>query len=126
MTDARVALTGLNVLLVEDDYFVMKRLRDALGAAGATVLGPASGLPKALALARGAERIDAAVLDVNLHGENVFPVADALAARGVPFVFATGYDESTIPARHAEVELHQKPVDPDAIVRSLFARHPGS
>lgn len=120
MTGPLAALAGRTILLAEDDYFAMKRLRRAFEDLGATVLGPAANVPDALALAQGAERIDAAVLDVNLHGETIFPVADALLARGVPFVFATGYDASAIPARHAGVALHHKPVDPAQIARALL------
>jgi ActR/RegA family two-component response regulator len=119
VTDPLAALAGRVLLLAEDDYFAMKRLRAAFEAAGAVVAGPAANIPAALALAR-AERLDAAVLDVNLHGEMIFPVADLLGARGVPFVFATGYDAEVIPARHADVPLLQKPVAPDAVAEALF------
>jgi CheY-like chemotaxis protein len=118
------ALAGRTVLLVEDEYFAMKRLRRAFEVAGATVLGPAANVPDALTLVHEGRAIDAAVLDVNLHGEVVFPVADALAERGVPFVFATGYDPDMIPARHAGAPLLRKPVDPAAVARVLFPLHP--
>ncbi len=113
-------LAGRTVLLVEDEYFVMQRLRKALETTGATVLGPAANIAAALSLVHESEVIDAAILDVNLMGDLVFPVADALDERGVPFAFATGYDPDVIPARHAGVPLLRKPVDPDTMARLLF------
>jgi len=114
-------LAGRAILIVEDEYFVMKRLTRALEDAGATVVGPVASVAAALAHARDSTPLDAAVLDVNLFGEMVFPVADALASRGVPYAFATGYDPDVIPARHAGIPLLRKPVDPTAIVSALFA-----
>lgn len=54
--------------------------------------------------------IDGAILDVNLGGEKVFPAADLLTERGIPFVFTTGYDASAIPVKYAEITLCEKPV----------------
>lgn len=117
-------LDGRAVLLVEDEYFVMQRLRKALVATGATVVGPAANVEAALSLVRDSAVIDAAILDVNLLGDLVFPVADALGERGVPFAFATGYDPDVIPPRHAAVPLLRKPVDPDAVAQVLLAPRP--
>ena len=83
------------------------------------MVGPAPDPDEALALLSSNERIDLAVLDINLHGEMVHPVADALAERGVPFVFATGYDHSGVPARHQDAPRWEKPFDPNALVRAL-------
>lgn len=124
MTDSSpgtLSLAGRAILIVEDEYFVMKRLSRVLKDAGATVVGPVASVAAALAHARDGTPLDAAVLDVNLFGEMVFPVADALADRGVPYAFATGYDPDVIPARHARIPLLRKPVDPAAIVAALFA-----
>jgi CheY-like chemotaxis protein len=68
-------------------------------------------VPGALALAE-AEPIDAAILDVNLAGTDVFPVADALRRRGVPFLFASGYGERGLPGAFADSPILQKPYDP--------------
>jgi hypothetical protein len=71
------------------------------------------------------ERIGGAVLDVNLQGELVFPVAEALQPRGMPFVFSTGYDGSTIPARFATVPRHEKPIYPAALIKAKFGQDSG-
>jgi CheY-like chemotaxis protein len=113
-------LDGRAVLLVEDDYFIMKTLRIRFQREGATIVGPASNVPDALALVRSAPRIDAAILDINLQGEMVFPVAEALSERGVPFVFATGYDPAAIPIQFASVPHCGKPVDPSRLTQALF------
>src|SRR5262249_477527 len=89
MTPAQLTHNG--VLVVEDDYLVAMDIVRALERAGAEVIGPAPAVEAALdALEQTAP--DGAILDINLGGEMAFPVADALLARGVPFVFATGYD----------------------------------
>ena len=107
------------VLVVEDDYFIADEMRRALEDGGARVLGPVGDVEDALALIVGAARIDAAVLDVNLHDGTVSPVADALAERGVPFVFTTGYDRAALPERHAAVRRLEKPVAPSAVLREV-------
>lgn len=120
MSSSAASLSGRAVLLVEDDYFIVKDLRRQFEHEGATVLGPASNVPDALELARTSPRIDAAVLDINLQGEMVFPVADALAERGVPFAFATGYDAEAIPPQHGAVPHCNKPVDASTLAEILF------
>ncbi|HZZ33352.1 MAG TPA: HWE histidine kinase domain-containing protein [Phenylobacterium sp.] len=85
-------LRGARVLIVEDAVLLAMELETGLSDAGATVIGPAYELEEALALLD--QPIDAAVLDANLNGHSVSPVAEALAARSVPFVFATGYGET--------------------------------
>lgn len=112
------ALAGRRVLLVEDEYFIADELARALQAAGAAVLGPVPSVEAALGLLE-REATDAAVLDVNLGGDIAVPVADALAARGVPFLFTTGYDEAVLPERHAAVRRLEKPVEMSRIVREL-------
>lgn len=110
MTDQpEAALASRRILLAEDDYFVMEDLRFGLRRLGATVVGPAPSVADALALVAGGG-IDAAVLDVNLRGEHVYPVADALAARGIPFLFATGYSDDMIDARYGRAPVCEKPV----------------
>jgi len=69
---------------------------------------------------RHTERLDGAVLDLNLRGEMGFQVADILAERMVPFVFATGYDRAVIPERFAGIARCEKPISVEKVVRALF------
>jgi CheY-like chemotaxis protein len=113
-------LAGRFVLVVEDEYFVADEMRRAFEKAGAKVLGPVAQVEHALRLIAAADRIDAAVLDIRLFDGDVYPVADALQARGVPFVFATGYERSAIPERYANVRVLQKPVAPETVITGIF------
>lgn len=83
-------LQGLRVLIVEDEALIASLIEDFLMDLGCEVIGPAMDMKDAVSLAREAA-IDGATLDVNILGENVYPVADILTARGIPFVFITGY-----------------------------------
>lgn len=112
-------LLGRAVLVVEDQYFLADDLRRALTELGAEVVGPAPSERIALDLLAERDDIDLAVLDIDLRGDRVFAVADALKARGVPFVFATGYDRSAIPAPYRDVPCWHKPFDSRALVLSL-------
>jgi CheY-like chemotaxis protein len=111
-------LTNRRILVVEDEALVAMLVEDALLDAGAEVLGPAATVGEALALLE-AEKPDAAVLDLNLAGETSTPVADVLAARGVPFVVATGYGAEGLPRAHAAVPVLAKPYDPDELTATL-------
>ena len=111
-------LTDRRILVVDDMYFLADDIATALRGAGAVVVGPASSGAAALSLLA-SERVDAAVLDINLHGDVVYPVADVLMARGKPFVFASGYGRASIPAAYRNVRLWEKPFDTGALVRSL-------
>ena len=92
------ALQGVKVLVVEDEYLVAALMEDILESAGCVVAGPIPRLAQALDAAS-SEACDVAVLDVNLAGERVYPVADILAQRNVPFVFVTGY--GVLPGEYA-------------------------
>jgi len=83
-------------------------LEDLLAELGCAIVGPAASVDQALAMIE-AEAIDVAVLDVNLNGEMSYPIADALAVRGVPFVFVTGYDRDRILDRYRIFPVLQKP-----------------
>lgn len=110
------------LLVVEDEYVIALDLAHTLEDAGAEVVGPLSTVEDALDyVANEGDRLDAAVLDVNLRNERVYPVADALAARGIPFVLTTGYDRSTIPATYAAAPHCQKPIDKAWLMRLLSA-----
>jgi CheY-like chemotaxis protein len=116
---ANKTLTGQRILVIEDDYMIAMDLAYSLQKMGVTVLGPVGSVADALALIGGEPAPDAAVLDVNLGTEKVFPAADALRERGVPFVFATGYDNWIIPRAYADIPLFEKPVDTRAVIRAL-------
>lgn len=123
------SLAARRVLVVEDEYFIADDMAKALAQIGAEVVGPVPTRDQALALLSQEGAFDAAVLDINLRGEVVYPVADALRARGIPFVFATGYDESTVPSVYEDVPRWEKPFDPAQLARALprigFARGSG-
>lgn len=112
-------LAGCCILVVEDEYYLAEDLGRAARQRGAEVIGPAPTRDRACELLHRAERVDFAVLDINLRGETVYEVADALEVRGVPFVFATGYNPGTIPDRFGHVACWTKPVDPDDLLRAL-------
>ena len=103
-------LEGLRILVVEDNFLAAEVVRDALERSGCTVVGPVGRVADGLHLAE-QEKLDGAVLDINLNGDRCFPIAHALANRGVPFVFLTGYDSSTvIPAELRATPRLAKPV----------------
>lgn len=112
-------LSGRRILVVEDDFLIAADLAEGLQELGMTVVGPASSVSDALLEIEAAPDLDAAVLDVNLSGETIFEVADALRTRGVPFIFATGYSVSAVPPEYAEVPRCEKPVPIQALVRCL-------
>ncbi len=117
------------ILIVEDEIFVVWLLEDMLGDLGCAVVGPASSVNQALAMID-AEAVDAAVLDVNLSGQMSYPIADALAARGVPFVFSTGYDKDTLLDRYRTFPVLQKPIQrselSDALAKLLTPKQPSA
>lgn len=109
------------VLVVEDDRLAADDLAEALREAGARVIGLAPSVEAALALIARAEHLTGATLDLELRGEAVFPVADELARRGVPFLFVTGHEAAAIPERFAHVTCCEKPVDTNRVVPLLLA-----
>jgi CheY-like chemotaxis protein len=112
-------LTGLRVLVVEDDYLIASDIAGALKQRGAIVVGPIGKLPRALELSQ--SEIDVAVLDINLAGQIGYAVADALIARNIPYVFATGYDSSTIPSNYAHAPYFEKPLNHRRMAEALIA-----
>ncbi|MGR3453734.1 hypothetical protein [Pseudooceanicola sp.] len=95
------------VLVVEDDYIQAQDISRFVRGTGGQVLGPAGSLERGLEYV---DLADAAVLDINLDGHLVFPLADALMQRNVPIVFYTGSEDQTVPSRFWEVPLVRKPV----------------
>lgn len=108
-------MDGLRLLVVEDEYLLALYLAEALADLGARIVGPVGSVDAALDLIENDPDIDAAVLDVNLGSEAVYPVADALASRDVPFVFASGYERDALPERYRRFDVCPKPVDPVAL-----------
>jgi CheY-like chemotaxis protein len=114
------ALLGLEILLVEDEAIVAAMLEDMLAEFGCILAGTAVTVSEALAAVQAATEIDAAILDVNLGGEKVFPVADILVSRGVPIVFSTAYDPADLPERYPRARIIQKPYRPEALAELLI------
>jgi CheY-like chemotaxis protein len=103
-------LSGRRVLVIEDEMMVAMLLKDILAELGCTVVGPAARVEQALAMIEAAGALDAAVLDINLNGQKSYPVADALVARRVPLLFATGYGRrNTVLNGYRSFPLLQKP-----------------
>lgn len=107
------------ILVAEDEYFLAEDLRASLQMYGAYVVGPVSTVCGGLDATRDHRRPDAAVLDINLSGEQVFPLADHLSRQGVPFLFTTGYDDDIIPARFRTTPRLEKPLDMTAVLPTL-------
>ena len=116
---AHSALRGRRVLLAEDEYFFAVDLSRELEAHGAVVMGPVSRVEDGLELLARERLPDLAILDVNLGGEMVYPLADELRARGVPFLFATAYSRPELPANYARVAHCEKPVNVSRIAEVL-------
>ncbi len=114
---------GLRVLVAEDEALVSMLIEDMLADMGAVVVGPAANLDEAMALAIG-DGIDIALLDVNLAGKPIFPIADVLRERGVPFIFASGYGEAGIIDGHRGATVLQKPFREADLARALQAVAP--
>ncbi len=115
--------TGRRILVVEDNVITAMPLIDFLEDCGASVVGPVGSVRAALAALAHAEAIDAAVLDVDLGNEQVWPAADALLARGVPFVFATGSTEYwRFPAQLRHIPRLDKPYMATEVAHALHSR----
>lgn len=121
MSDPAGKLQGLRVLVVEDEALVSMLLEDMLADHGCEVAGVASRISQALELVGSDLAFDAAILDVNLGGEPIFPVAEALAAKGAPFVFATGYGAGGLPEHWRSRPTLQKPFSHDDVGKALAA-----
>jgi CheY-like chemotaxis protein len=113
-------LNGLSILVVEDETIISFLIEDMLADLGCTDVWHAGGLNAALALVH-KRKPDAAVLDVNLSGQPVYPLAEELAAIGVPFIFATGYGREGIPRDWTVRPVIQKPFNLAALATALSA-----
>jgi CheY-like chemotaxis protein len=117
MTDD--ALTGCRVLVVEDEAAISMLLEDMLLDFGCEIVGPAARLASALEMVR-AGGFDLAILDVNLAGEPIYPVAEALTERNLPFVFSTGYGSAGIKEPFRGRPVVQKPFSQQDLKRTLL------
>jgi len=113
-------LAGLRVLVVEDELLVAMLIEDTLADQKCVVVGPCASLRDALRAAA-TESVDFAILDVNLAGEKVYPVAELLDQRGIPFVLLSGYGRDAIPVNHPEWQACNKPFQPEELI-SVLAR----
>lgn len=113
-------LSGRRVLIVEDESLVAMLLETILEDMGCTPVGPASTVDEGMDMVAGGEPLDAALLDVNVAGRQVFPVAQALKDRGVPFVFSTGYGEGGLPDEWRGQSTLQKPFTEAAVRDALM------
>lgn len=111
-------LSGRRIFIVEDEMMVAMLIEDMLADLGCKTVGPARRIEEALSMAA-ESAIDAAVLDVNLNGQETYPVADILRRRGIPFVFATGYGAMGLAERFREAPTLQKPFQERDLARLL-------
>jgi CheY-like chemotaxis protein len=106
------------VLVVEDEYLIRMLLEDMLADLGYAVAAAVGSIAEAREHAAAAE-FSVAVLDVNLDGQEIYPVADILAERGLPFVFVTGYGERSLPDRYRDSPALQKPFQAEQLEAAL-------
>ena len=114
-------LRGRRILLVEDDYIMAQDLAAELQGAGVEVLGPVPDIGSALALLDAGPTPDGAILDINLGGEMIYPLADTLQDRNIRFVLATGYEAWSIPERYRNLPRLEKPLSLRQIAEALGA-----
>lgn len=103
-------LSGKRIFVVEDEFLLARQVVRALGREGADVVGCAATVAAALDALAGLAEVDLAILDVNLAGEKVYPVAAELARRGVGFVFLSGYDLADRDPRFSHAPQLSKPI----------------
>lgn len=111
-------LAGKNILVVEEQSLLNSDVRDALEQAGALVLGPVASADEALSFIA-ADLVDAGILDIELHAEDAFAVADELLRRNIPFIFASN-SEDQVPGRFEGFRLVAKPVELRRIIEALM------
>lgn len=113
-----LGLDGLRVLVVEDELMIALALKRTLVDAGCAVVGPVPRVAHAREFAKDAP-LDAALLDINVCGEEVFPIADLLQARAVPFAFLSGYQENVLPERFRARPILAKPCSGRDVIVTL-------
>ncbi|WP_104668795.1 response regulator [Ensifer adhaerens] len=116
-------LQQLRVLVAEDEFIVANDIALLLEEAGATIIGPTPTVQETLKSLLVAENIQVAVLDINLNGELIYPVADELARRSVPLIFFSGYDSWNLPERFSTAARLSKCVSTSDLVSAVFEQH---
>lgn len=111
-------LSGRRVLVVEDEMMIAMLIEDILADQGCRLVGPAIRVVDALRLLD-AEWVEVALLDVNLNGEDTYPIAEELRRRNIPFVFATGYGAAGVKAGYGQFVTLQKPFEADDLTEAL-------
>jgi DNA-binding NtrC family response regulator len=119
------AKTGKRVLVVEDEMMIRMLLEGMLTELGHTMAGEAGSVEEAVILAKDAD-FDVALLDVNLNGKPINPVVEVLIARGLPFVFASGYGQHGVPEAYRSSPTLQKPFQAEALAEALEAATPAA
>jgi DNA-binding NtrC family response regulator len=122
-TSGEVSVAGKRILVVEDELMIRMLLQDMLADLGHTLAGEAGRIDEAMALAKDGD-FDVAILDVNLNGQPISPVVEVLIARGLPFVFATGYGQRGVPEPYRNSPTLQKPFQVDALALAIEAAAP--
>ncbi len=107
-------------MVAEDEFHVLLLVEDLLDSLGCTVTARASSLPQAVACARTCD-VDAALLDINLAGERIYPAAEILRARNIPLVFSTGYGANGVEPGWRDYAILQKPFLIEQLERALIA-----
>jgi len=110
---------ALSLLIVEDEAMIRMLLCDMIEELGHTVAGQAARITEAVDLVNTGIAFDAAILDLNLAGEPALPVAEAIDARAIPFIFATGYGTTGVPEQFRARPVLQKPYAIDSLERAL-------
>jgi DNA-binding NtrC family response regulator len=113
-------LAGRRVLIVEDESLVGILIEEFLYDFGCVPLGPYGNVAEALEAIR-SQAFDVAILDIDLNGERSYPIADALAERGVPFLFLSGYGDVGVPVEYADRKVCAKPFTGDGLATLLAA-----
>jgi DNA-binding NtrC family response regulator len=116
--DIAGGLAGRRVLIVEDEFFLAILLEEDLQAAGCTIVGPFKTVKTAVDASRN-EAFDVAILDINLNGQMVYPLAEELMRLGTPFLFLSGYGFGDLPAKFRNIPRLAKPYETTMLVREL-------
>ncbi len=115
-------LNGLRILIVEDDYYLASDARAVIEAAGGKVVGPFGSADDARA-SLDADGVDLAVIDINLGNGPAFDLARHLKSTKVPFLFATGYDQATVPDDMSAIVRLEKPFRPPQLISAAASVH---